>query len=296
MANNTRCVFVAVVGEPNAGKSTLVNAVVGEKVSIVSPKIQTTRKQIRGITEIEETQLVFTDTPGFCKPNTPLEKIIELNFKNSYKDSDIILLVIDASSKHNQPSLEFMEKLKLTKIPFSVVINKVDIARREDILKLASKINAHGFIKKVFMISALNNDGLEDLKAYLQKSAPESPWFFEKNTPTDSTLLFRLSEITREKVFNHLDKELPYSIYIETEQFHESEKKARINQSIVVMKDSQKGIVLGKNGTMIKRIKNESIWDMKKLLNKNIDLKLFVKVKEKWSEKRVHLQNAGIID
>lgn len=293
---NKKCAFVAVVGEPNAGKSTLVNSIVGEKVSIVSPKMQTTRRQIRGITELENTQIVFTDTPGFCKPNSPLEKVISSNFKNSYKDSDLILMVIDASSKSTMSSLNFIEKLKLTKIPFVVVINKVDIAKRENILKLADEISKYDFIRRVFMISALNSDGIEDIKVFLKDSAPQSPWLFEKDKPTDAPLKFRLSEITREKIFNHLDKELPYSIYVETEVFRESEKKAKIYQSIVVMKDSQKGIVLGKSGNMIKSIKDESIKDMRELLDKKIELKLFVKVKEKWTEKKAHLQNAGIID
>ena len=294
MAN--KCAFVAIVGEPNAGKSTLVNTLVGEKVSIVSPKIQTTRKQIRGITEIGETQIVFVDTPGFCLPNTPLEKAIETNFKNSYKDSDIILLVIDATKMNITPSLEFIEKVSNFKIPFAVAINKVDIAKKEDILRIAQKLSQYDFIEEVFMISAKTQDGISDLKAFLQDSALEGPWLYESKTSTDSPIKFRLSEITREKIFIHLDKELPYSIYVDTELFHETEKKAKIYQSIVVMKESQKGIVLGKSANMIKTIKGEAIEDMKTLLHKKIELKLFVKVKEKWTEKKAHLQNAGIID
>ena len=296
MQNKTRCAFVSIVGEPNAGKSTLVNSIVGEKVSIVSPKIQTTRRQVKGITEIEDTQIVFIDTPGFCAPNSPLEKAIELNFKNSYKDSDIILLIIDATSKNIIPSIKFVKKAEKLDIPFSVVINKVDVAHKENILKIAKELSQFDHIREIFMISALNSDGVEDVKKYLKHSAPEDPWLYEKGTPTDAPLKFRLSEITREKVFHHLDKELPYSIYVETESFHESEKKAKIHQSIVVMKESQKGIVLGKSGNMIKTIKDEATADMKNLLNKKIELKLFVKVKEKWTEKKAHLQNAGIID
>ena len=292
----SKSAFVAVVGEPNAGKSTLVNSIVGEKVSIVSQKIQTTRRQIKGIVEIDESQIVFIDTPGFCKPNTPLEKVIASNFKNSYKDSDLILLVIDATSKNLASSFEFVKKISSTKIPFSVVINKVDVAKKESILKIATELSLYDFIKQIFMISALNQDGIQDIKSFLKNSAPEGPWFYEQNTPTDLPVKFRLSEITREKIFNHLNKELPYSIYVETESFHESEKKAKIYQSIVVMKESQKGIVLGKSGSMIKTIKDEAIADMKILLNKKIELKLFVKVKEKWTEKKAHLQNAGIID
>lgn len=297
MQNNTKCAFVAVVGEPNAGKSTLVNAMVNEKVSIVSRKAQTTRKQIRGIAELDDsTQIVFVDTPGFCKPNSPLEKVIDKNFKNSYQDSDLILLLIDATSKYIDSSFDFISKAEPFKIPLSVIINKVDVAKKEDILRIAGKLSPCPSVDRVFMISALNQDGIDDVKKYLKEVAPCGPWLYEKNQSTDIPQKFRLAEITREKIFNHLDKELPYSIYVETEDIHESEKKVRIHQSIVVMKDSQKGIVLGKAGGMIKTIKDEAIRDIKQLLHKKVELKLFVKVKEKWTEKKAHLQNAGIID
>lgn len=295
MQNNTKSAFIAIIGEPNAGKSTLLNAIVDEKVSIVSPKIQTTRRQVHGITEIGNTQLVFTDTPGFCKPNTSLEKVIECNFKNSYQDSDIILLVIDATSKNIEPSIKFLSKLS-NETKIAVVINKVDIAKKENILKIAQRISEHNFVSKTFMISASKRDGVHDIVEFLVNSAPTNPWFFAPNTTTDLPLYQRLAEITREKLFYHLDKELPYSVYVETEVFHETEKKAQIMQSIVVMKPSQKGIVLGKNSAMIKKLKYESIKDMRQLLNKKIELKFFVKVKEKWTEKKVHLKNAGIID
>ncbi|MBQ2177291.1 MAG: GTPase Era [Alphaproteobacteria bacterium] len=295
MQSETECAFVAIVGEPNAGKSTLVNSIVGKKVSIVSPKVQTTRRQVRGITEVGNTQLVFVDTPGFCKPNTSLEKAIEHNFKNSYQDADIILLVIDATSKSIEPSLKFLSKVpKETTI--SVVINKVDIAKKENILKIAKRISEYDFVAKTFMISASKLDGVQDIVQFLTNSARPSPWFFEPNTTTDLPMSQRLAEITREKLFSHLDKELPYSVYVETELVHETDKKAKIIQSIVVIKPSQKGIVLGKSGGMIRKLKYEAIKDMRNLLNKKIELKLFVKVKEKWVEKKVHLKNAGIID
>ena len=295
MKNDTKSVFVAVVGEPNAGKSTFVNSIVGEKVSIVSPKIQTTRRQVRGITEIGDTQLVFIDTPGFCLPTTSLEKAIEHNFKNSYQDADITLLVIDATTKHIAPSLKFLSKFS-KQSTISVVINKVDIAKKEHILQIAKRISEYDFVTKTFMISATQRDGVQDVVQFLINSAQSSPWFFEPNTITDLPISQRLAEITREKLFCHLEKELPYSVYVETELIHETEKQAKIIQSIVVMKSSQKGIVLGKSGSMIKKLKYEAIKDMQNLLHKKIALKLFVKVKEKWTEKKVHLKNAGIID
>ncbi|MBR1480135.1 MAG: GTPase Era [Alphaproteobacteria bacterium] len=292
----SRCAFVAVVGEPNAGKSTLVNVIVGTKVSIVSPKVQTTRRQVRGIVELGEVQLVFVDTPGFCRPNSALERAISKNIKGAYKDADMILLLIDASSKGVRRSLDFLEKMKLTKIPFCVAINKVDIAKREDILKVAQALSAYDFIKRVFMVSARTGDGLGELQEFLCHSAPIGAWLFEPSRPTDASMAFQLAEITREKLFNHLQKELPYSVYVETEQMKETEKKASISQVIVVMKDSQKGIILGRAGGMIKTIKEEAVRGMRGLLGKKVDLTLFVKVKEKWTEKMVHLQNAGIVD
>ena len=292
-----KCSFVAVVGEPNSGKSTLVNLLVGEKVSIVSNKIQTTRRQIKGITEIDEAQIVFLDTPGFCKSRTPLEQAILSNFRHSYKDADVILLIIDATSKYVQNSLNFLWKLqKQSERTIAVVINKTDIAKKENILQIASQVSQYKYVQEVFMISALKNDGIEPIRDFLKKTAPEGPWLYEEKRKTDLDIKSRLSEITREKIFLNLNKELPYSIYVETESFRNAEKKARINQVIVVMKESQKGIVLGKNADMIKRIKEQAIKDMGDLLKKKIELKIFVKVKEKWTEKRTHLQNAGIID
>ena len=296
MKSETKSAFVAIVGEPNAGKSTLLNTIVGEKVSIVSPKIQTTRRQIRGIAEVSDnTQLVFIDTPGFCKPNTSLEKAIERNFKNSYQDADIVLLVIDATSQNIEPSLKFLSQFP-EKTTISVVINKVDVAKKENILKIAKRISEYDCVAKTFMVSATRQDGVQDIVQFLINFAQPSPWFFDAHTLTDLPMSQRLAEITREKLFYHLEKELPYSIYVETELVHETEKKAKIIQSIVVMKSSQKGIVLGKSGSMIKTLKYEAIKDMQTLLNKKIELKLFVKVKEKWAEKKVHLKNAGIID
>lgn len=297
LMENKKCIFVSIIGEPNAGKSTLLNNLINKKVSIVSPKVQTTRRQIKGITEEDHTQIIFTDTPGFFdKAESPLEKIISSNFKKSYKDSDLITLVIDSTSKNIETSIRLIKKLETNKLPLIVAINKVDIAKKENILKIAETLSHYNFIKRVFMVSALNSDGIKDLKNFIIDQAYESPWFYPENTNSDTDLNFQLSEITREKIFYNLEKELPYSIYIEIESIHQTEKKVRIFQSIVVMKDSQKGIVLGKGGNMIKKIKSEAINDMKILLNKKIELKLFVKVKEKWTEKKAHLQNAGIIN
>ncbi|MDR3030829.1 MAG: GTPase Era [Holosporales bacterium] len=294
---NQKSSFVAVVGEPNAGKSTLVNLIVGEKVSIVSNKIQTTRRQVRGITSSDNLQIVFIDTPGFCKTNTPLERAIVSNFRSSYKDADILLLIIDATSKYYASSLNFIEKIKTRENQIlAVAINKVDIAKKENILKIAQTLSTYDNIKEIFMISALKNDGVDSIKEFFKNAASEGPWLYDANQTTDLNMKLRLAEITREMIFMKLEKELPYNIYVESELFRNAEKKARIYQSIIVMKDSQKGIVIGKDAAMIKNIKNAAIEDMKNLLKKKIELKLFVKVKEKWTEKKAHLQNAGIVD
>ncbi|MDR1234280.1 MAG: GTPase Era [Holosporales bacterium] len=297
--DNTRCLFVSIIGEPNAGKSTLLNAIVGEKVSIISHKAQTTRRKIRGIANFGNSQIVFTDTPGFCidsRVRSSLDEIVSSNFWNSFRDSDLILLLIDATSKSLRSTFSFLEKMKKGTDSLVVAINKVDIARKENLLKIANSLIEFDFIKKVFMISAKTNDGIEDLIAFLIENTVEEPWFFGENQTTDADVKFMLSEITREKLFLVLEQELPYSIYVETEALTETEKKARIHQSIVVLKDSQKAIVLGHSGGMIKSIKDAAITDMKKLLNKKVELKLFVKVREKWTEKKGYLQDAGIID
>jgi GTP-binding protein Era len=297
---SSRCLFVSIIGEPNAGKSTLLNAIVGEKVSIVSHKAQTTRRKIRGIANFGDAQLVFTDTPGFClnsRVRSSLDEVVSSNFWKSFRDSDLILLLIDATSKNQQSTFSFLEKIRGGSNSLAVAINKSDIAPKANLLKIANLLTNFDFIKRIFMISAKTNDGLQDLIIFLIENTVEEPWYFEQNQTTDADIKFMLSEITREKLFLMLGQELPYSIYVETEVFTETDKKARIYQSIVVLRDSQKAIVLGHAGRMIKAIKDAAIVDMKKLLNdRKVDLRLFVKVREKWTEKKGYLQDAGIID
>ena len=290
-----KCLFVSIVGKPNAGKSTLMNTIVGQKVSIVSSKCQTTRRSIRGITEIGGTQIVFTDTPGFFHPKSSLEKIIEKNFKNSYMDTDVLLLLIDGNGKKFTEEIRLLENMP-KELEVDLVINKVDIANKKNILEIAQQFSKFEIIKNIFMISALQNDGVQKIINYLVDVSSPSEWCFEPETYTDMPITFRLAEITREKLFNNLEKELPYSVYVETENFYETEKKAKIFQSIVAMKSSQKGIILGNNGNMIKKIKLEAIKDMQQILGKKVELKIFVKVREKWTAKKEHLRNAGIID
>lgn len=276
--NCTRCGFVAVVGEPNAGKSTFVNAAIGEKVSIVSSKQQTTRNQIRGILVQNNAQIIFTDTPGFFRPHTALEKSLIANFKNSYKDADIILIIFDVSKKNSNYTINFINKMKIDDWQkVAVVLNKTDKIKKHYLFEIAKEFASCNNIDEIFMVSAKYNDGINDVVDYLAKNVPESDFMYECNKTTDQDIKFRLAEITREKLYNALFAELPYNIFVETDHIVETQTKATIFQTITVTKQSQKSIVIGKNGEMLQHIKNQAYKDIKKIMNKNITIKLFVK-------------------
>ena len=280
LKSSTCCGFVAIVGEPNAGKSTFINTVVGEKVSIVSSKQQTTRNQIKGILVKEDTQIIFIDTPGFFSPHTILEKSLIANFKNSYKDADVVLVIFDASKKKCDYTLNFVSKI--TKEEWQkiiVVFNKVDKVQKEKLLDFADKFGQCKKIDEIFMISAKNNDGVSDVVQYLINCMPESDFIYETSLVTDQDIKFRFAEITREKLYESLFNELPYNIFVETDHIIETDTKIKIFQTITVTKSSQKSIVIGKNGDMLKKIKNQAYHDIKKIVPKNITLKIFVKMR-----------------
>ena len=292
-----RCGFVSIIGKPNAGKSTLLNLLVGEKISIVSSKVQTTRREVRGIIEYNNSQIIFVDTPGICKPNTPLEKTLLSNFKKSCKGADITLLLIDCLNKNIDSDLKFLKDKKQMHSNFIVAINKIDLIKdKKQLLPMIDKLKQYEFINQIFLISSVTGEGIEPMKTYLSENAPEGPFlYFEDHDSTDLELGIRLSEITREKLYNNLDQELPYNIYVTTDKLHVTNSKFRILQTIVVMKDSQKGIVLGHKGSMIQKIKREVVSDIRNIFNKTVELNITVKVKEKWTEKKEQLINAGII-
>ncbi|MBR1943892.1 MAG: GTPase Era [Alphaproteobacteria bacterium] len=293
----TKCGFVSIIGRPNAGKSTLLNLLVGEKISIVSPKVQTTRREVRGIIEYNNTQIIFVDTPGICRPNTPLEKTLLSNFKKSCKGSDVTLLLIDCTNKNVENDIKFLQNKKQVTNNFIVAINKIDLIKdKTQLLPIIDKLKDYEFIKQIFLISSMNGEGIEPMKSYLSENMPEGPFlYFDNHDSTDLDLKIRLSEITREKIYNNLDKELPYNIYVTTDKLHVTASKFKILQTIVVMKDSQKGIVLGHKGSMIQKIKRETVGDIRNIFNKTVELNITVKVKEKWTEKKEQLINAGII-
>ena len=292
-----KCGFVSIIGKPNAGKSTLLNLLVGEKISIVSPKVQTTRREVRGIIEYNNSQIIFVDTPGICKPNTPLEKMLLSNFKKSCKGADITLLLIDYLNKNINSDLKFLKDKKQMQNNFIVAINKIDLLKdKKPLLPIIDVLRKYEFINQIFLISSVTGEGVEPMKLYLSEHVPEGPFlYFDNHESTDLDLKIRLSEITREKIYNNLDQELPYNIYVTTDKLHVTNSKFRILQTIVVMKDSQKGIVLGHKGSMIQKIKREVVSDIRNIFNKTVEFNITVKVKEKWTEKKEQLINAGII-
>jgi GTP-binding protein Era len=290
-----KCGIVSIVGAPNSGKSTLLNCIIGEKISIVSPKIQTTRNTIRGVLTSDECQIVFLDTPGFFKSQTLLEKLLISNLKSSLVGVDVVLLMIDPTSRSLSAIKDFLEHIKEYNLNIIAVINKVDIAEKEHILRTTEIISKKHSIEDVFMISARTGDGVNKLMKSLRNKIPMKKWMFKSEDKTDLDIKIRLSETTREKLFLLLEKELPYNLYVETESLSRSAKKAKIHQSIVVMKSSQKGIILGARGSFIQKIRQLSVAEMEEILQQKVELKLFVKVEKKWDSRLEHLKNAGII-
>ncbi len=283
-----RCGIVTVIGAPNAGKSTLVNSWVGSKVSIVSPKVQTTRCLVRGIALKGESQVVFVDTPGLFDPQKRLEKAMVSAAWQGTADADLIILVVDASRKKIDPNTaSIVEKLARQDrpIPCVLVLNKVDQAPKENLLKFTASLNEQVSFDATFMVSALNNDGCDDVLAYAADKVPEGEWLFPEDQVSDMPMRLLAAEITREKLFLRLYQELPYSLTVETESWEDfDDGSIKINQVIYVARDTHKGIVLGKGGQQIKEIGEKSRMELEEILETKVHLKLFVKVQEGWSE------------
>lgn len=282
----TKCGFVAVLGFPNAGKSTLTNALVGGKISIISSKPQTTRQRILGILTHKETQIILMDTPGMVESKRPLEKAMNKVAWESSKEADYLLYVKDVTSKED--IIAPLHKLKCYQKPMSVVLNKVDALRdKRDLILLAEKLQKEcPFIEHFFMASAIQAKGLTDILEMLSEKLPELPWIFPEDQMTNMPEKLWASEITREQLYAHLYQELPYQTYVETEAWEEQvDGSIKIHQCVVVAKDSQKGIVLGKKGSMIKRISMASRESLSKELEKTIHLFLYVKCQEEWTTK-----------
>lgn len=281
----TRCGFIAVIGAPNAGKSTLINHLVGSKVTIVSPKVQTTRNRILGVALEKETQIILMDTPGiFFSAKRRFEKAMVRSAWDSLKDADGIMVMIDASRNTFDEAETILEYLETYKQKIVLVLNKIDLIPRDKLLSLAEKFT-RPFVDRIFMVSALKGDGVQDIKTYWEQSVPEGPWLFPEDQVSDLPLKLWAAEITREEIFHRLHEELPYAIWVETESWEEFEDGSiKINQVIYIQKESQRPIVLGKGGTMIKAIGQAARKQMSKALECSIHLFLHVKVKSGWME------------
>ncbi|MDD4556913.1 MAG: GTPase Era [Alphaproteobacteria bacterium] len=283
MENKTRCGFVALIGAPNAGKSTITNNFVGSKVSIVSPKVQTTRTLVRGINIFENSQIIFIDTPGIFKPKRRLDRAMVSSAWNGANDADIIVLVIDAKRGFDAESKEIVKKLNENKLSAILMLNKIDLVKKEKLLALITEINTAGNFKEIFMASALTGKHIEDFYKYLADNLPESPWFYPEDQISDMPLKLLAAEITREKLFTYLHQEIPYSLTVETDVWERKEDgSVKAQQTIYVERDNQKSIILGKGGSMIKRIGQSARIELEDLIDSKVHLFLFVKVRENW--------------
>lgn len=281
----TRCGFVALIGAPNAGKSTITNHFAGSKVTIVSPKVQTTRTLVKGIGIFENTQIVFIDTPGIFKPKRRLDRAMVTSAWDGVKDADITVLVVDAKRGFDDETRSIITRLKKKNIPAVLVINKVDLVHKDTLLSLSQALNNDYSFKETFFISAATGKNIEDFYKYLAEHLPESPWYYPEDQISDMPLKLLAAEIVREKLFLFLHQELPYVLTVEPELWERREDgSVRAEITIYVERDNQKIIILGKGGSMIKRIGQSARREIEELLECRVHLFLFVKVRENWQE------------
>jgi GTP-binding protein Era len=291
----TRAGFVAVIGAPNAGKSTLVNALVGQKVAIVSGKPQTTRARLIGIAIEGSTQILLVDTPGIFEPRRRLDRAMVAAAWTGAQDADLILLVIDAAAGVKDDVERIISSLSDRKHPLLLVLNKVDLVNKGALLGLATDLTARLNADKVFMVSAADGDGVADLKAALAAAMPEGPWLYPEDEVSDATDRMIAAELTREQVVNQLHQELPYATAVETESWEDrTDGSTVINQQIIVERDSQKAIVIGKGGKRLKSIGAAARAEITRHLGRPVHLFLHVKVEPKWGEDRSLYREIGL--
>ncbi len=294
-ARPTRSGFVALIGAPNAGKSTLVNQLVGAKVSIVTHKVQTTRAIVRGIATHDNAQIVFVDTPGIFRPRRRLDRAMVTTAWGGAKDADVVLVLIDAERGIKGDAAAILDHLAGVRQPKVLLLNKVDRVRRETLLALAAEANAKASFDRTFMISALNGSGCEDLLGYLASALPEGPWYYPEDQISDLPMRQLAAEITREKLYLRLHQELPYSSHVETERWEEKKDgSVRVEQVIYVERDSQKKIVLGRNGETIKAIGQAARKEIADILEQKVHLFLYVKVRENWGDDPERYREMGL--
>ncbi|MEQ8697140.1 MAG: GTPase Era [Bauldia litoralis] len=294
----TRCGFVAILGAPNAGKSTLVNALTGAKISIVTPKVQTTRTRVIGVMMAGGSQVVLVDTPGIFEPSKRLDRAMVAAAWQSASDADLVGVLVDAERNRGRTDPEtkrILDGLGSAKQGGLLLLNKIDQVRRTELLEIAARLNAEATFSDTFMISALKGDGVDDLRQYLAKTVPEGPFLYPTDQLSDMSDRLLAAEITREKLYLALYQELPYSLTVETDQWEEHKNGGvRIEQTIYVERDSQKAIVLGKRGEQIKKIGAASREELSELWDRPVHLFLFVKVRDKWQDDPARYRDWGL--
>ncbi|HEX6115098.1 MAG TPA: GTPase Era [Geminicoccaceae bacterium] len=294
----TRCGFIAILGAPNVGKSTLLNRLVGTKVSIVSPKVQTTRRRLLGITVRGPAQLVFVDTPGIFTPSPGrrLERAMVQTAWRSVEDTDRQVLVVDARRGIDRDTEMILAELQKSGRRLTLAINKLDLVKPPAVLPLIDRLNQAGLFDRVFIVSALTGDGCEDLLNALAEDLPEGPWLFPEDQLSDLSQRAMAAEMTREKLFEQLHQELPYSLTVETENWAAAAdgSEIRIDQTIYVQRESQKAIVLGRGGRQIKAVGQAARAELEQMLGCRVHLFLFVKVRPKWLEDPERYSEMGL--
>jgi len=292
---NTRAGFVALIGAPNAGKSTLLNSLVGSKVSIVSRKVQTTRALVRGIAMEGNTQIVFVDTPGIFKPKRRLDRAMVTSAWGGAGDADVVALLLDVRKGVDEEAEAILGKLPELKQPKVLILNKIDLIERSRLLELAAKLNEKVPFAHTFMISALNGDGIGTLKSQLAAMMPAGPWLYPEDQISDAPLRMLAAEITREKIYERLHEELPYQSTVETDQWQQRpDGSVRIEQTVFVERDSQRKIVLGKGGQTIKAIGQAARKEIAEIAEAPVHLFIFVKVRENWSDDPERYREMGL--
>ena len=295
-ATETRCGFVALLGAPNAGKSTLLNTLVGQKLSIVSPKVQTTRRRVLGIATTGASQIIFVDTPGIFAPKRRLDRAMVAAAWQGAGDADLVVVLVDASSgKIDEDSTGLIARLKEENRQAILALNKIDLIKRDRLLALSASLNESGVFSETFMISALTGNGVGDLAKLLAARVPPGPWHFPEDQISDMPMRLLAAEVTREKLFLQLYQELPYSSTVETETWEEfKDGSVRIAQVIFVERDSQRAIVIGKGGARIRSLGESSRRELEEMLERRVHLKLFVKVREDWTDDPERYREMGL--
>jgi GTPase len=292
---STKAGFVALIGAPNAGKSTLLNSLVGSKVSIVSRKVQTTRALVRGIAIEGNAQIVFVDTPGIFRPKRRLDRAMVTSAWGGAADADVVALLLDVRKGIDEEAEAILQKLPELGRPKILILNKIDLIERSKLLDLAATLNARVPFAHTFMISALKGDGLDALRRQLAEMMPEGPWLYPEDQISDAPLRMLAAEITREKIYERLHEELPYQSTVETDQWQQRpDGSVRIEQTVFVERDSQRKIVLGKGGQTIKAIGQAARREIAEIAEAPVHLFIFVKVRENWSDDPERYREMGL--